>query len=214
MHAKGGEGARQGPGEPLSPPPPLPTGSLRPGLRRAVQARSSMPTSGEGLHPHGCTDPSSSSLDTPDLQRSPSSGHQISPWNLLPKLGPAWGQRGQPAPSLQSRSTVTPRLGIGWDRRPLEPDPLPRSTPKCSSGRRGIYWLPCAGSSRGIHSQVSEDRFLRLPRRHSLLPADPEPGEVRWVPTSSPVNFANFSPSDEQKFGDHGPPPPPAPSLV
>lgn len=90
--------------------------------------------------------------------------HQIASRNPLRRLEPMRGERDQLAPSLQSASTITRRLGIQWDpRRPPVPDPLLGSTPKSSAGWHGIPRLPCAGSSRGIHSQVSGDRFPRLP---------------------------------------------------
>lgn len=176
---EGASGAPEpvGPRALLSPPPQVPGGSLRPGLRLDQHPRFPVSTSWAS-NLHGRPDPSSSRLGTISSD-TPAPGHQISSRNHS-QGSDQWGseEREQPAPSFQSPSTVTPRLGIVWDPRPPAPDPLLGSTPKSSTGWRGIHWLPSEGSSRGIHSQVSRDRppgsqIEMPPPRRSKAPGDP-----------------------------------------
>lgn len=168
-----------GPGAQLSPPPPLPAGSLRLRLRLDPHPRFPVSTSWAS-NPHGRPDPSSRRLSSPDLQRSPSSR----PPGLLlgittkARTSEGAGERDQLAPSFQSPSTVTPGWGTQWDPGPPAPDPLLISTRRSPAEWRGIHWLPSAGSSRGIHSQVWRDRpsgsqFEMPPPRRSRARGDP-----------------------------------------
>lgn len=88
-----------------------------------------------------------------------------------------------------------------WDRLPsLQP------------GGAGSIGCPVRDLPAGS-TPKSRETDPPAPKSGSSLHADPEPGEIHRVPTSSRANFANFSPgaSAEQKLGGHRPPPPPQP---
>ena len=170
-----------GPGAPLSPPSPLPAGSLCLRLRLDPHPRFPVSTSWAS-NPHGRPDPSSRRLSSPDLQRSPSSRPPGLLSESLPRLGPVGG-RGEGSTSSQFPITIHshPRLGTQWDPGPPAPDPLRISTRRSPAKWRGIHWLPSAGSSRGLHSQVWRDRpsgsqvGMPLPRRSRARGDPPGP---------------------------------------
>lgn len=211
-----GDPAPEGPRALLSPPPPLPAGSSRPGLGLAGHLRFPVPTSG----PPTRTDVQILAAPgwVPDLRRSPSSR----PPDLLSEStakartsvggegGGRWG-------STSSQSPITdPRHPQAGDR--VGPQAASaRSTPRIDSQVFSLVVRDPLAALCGIFPRdplPSLGRHIpRLPNRDSPLHADPEPGEIHRVPTSSPANFANFSPgaSAEQKLGGHRPPPPPQP---
>lgn len=110
-------------------------------------------------NPHGRPEPSSSRLGSPDLQRSSSPPPPDLLSESLLRLGPV---RSGVKESTSSQFQITVQSPPGWgsngDCRPPAPESLLGSTSKSSARWRGIHWLPSAGSSRGIHSQVSRDR--------------------------------------------------------
>lgn len=193
-----GAPAPEGPRAPLSPPPPLPAGSSRPELGLAGHLRFPVPTS----VPPTRTDVQILAAPgwVPDLQRSPSSKPPdlLSESTAKARTSVGGGGGDQLAPSLQSPTPATPRLEIEWNLRPPVPSALLGSAPKSSAWWCGIHWLPCAGSSRGIHSQVSGDRSLgsqigipppRRPRaggRSTRSPPLPRPTLPTFLPGPQP----------------------------
>lgn len=137
---------------------------------------------------------------------SPVPGHPISYWNPLPKLGPAWGERDQ----LVSNHRPPSSPGWGPSGTPGRQRPIPSwdLLPSLQPGGAGPIGCPVRDLPAG---STPKPRDLPPPKSGFPLPTNPEPGEIHWVPASSPANFANFSPgaSAEEKLGGHRRPPPP-----
>lgn len=93
------------------------------------------------------------------------------------------------------------RQNHSWDRLPsLQP------------GGAGSTGSPVRDLLEGSTPKSRETDLLATKSGRPLL-EDPEPGEIHRVPTSSPANFANFSPGAlaKPKLGGHRRPPPPQP---
>lgn len=178
-----------------------------PGLRLA--RRFPVSTSGAS-NPHGRPDPSSSRLGTPDLQRSTSSQP---PDLLLESTLKAWTSiGGEESTSSQSPITVHRHPGWGPNGTPGRWRPIPSwdLLPSLQPSSAGSIGCPVRDLPEG---STPKSRDLPVPKSRFPLPTDPEPGQIHWVPASSPANFANFSPgaSAEQKLGGHRRSPPPQP---